>query len=524
MTRAATEGGPYKTDMRLLSAFIAFALAAPLSLGGADEPTKELAKLEKQLKAAHANVGPAIACVVVSRSDKYPKPAKRLEPGRLGGFDRDAFLKAEPGKARLADRLDLSNPETIPDHGFAGGIVIDSAGLVLTNYHTIDGATKIYVHIPGGTGSYADLHAADARSDLAVLKLLTPPADMKPVRFGKVRLPDFADDAKANVFPGKLALAMAFPYRSGAVMDRPTAGLGHIAKVRFPTTDPNRNMYSIYNYAPLLEFDSHFNPGVSGAALLNLDGDVIGLTTATATLPSNEHSDALPTDENLTRIIEVLRRGEEVEYGFLGVSGPTRDPFGRNVPKRGRGIPIVSPPTPGSPAALAKLMHQDLITHINDHPVGAFEDLLHHIGSGLAGRKIKLRVERANRTLPEIEIALAKFKNEMPYLATVRPEPAFGLRVDYASVILPTLINPFGGRNANEIPNGVYVRELVPDSPAAAKFKALGESNRWIVSHVNGVAVFKPADFYKEAKGQKAVTLTVFDPTDGMGRREITLP
>ena len=109
--------------------------------------------------------GPSIACVVVSRSEHYPKPSSSGDtPGKLGGFDRKEFLKnnASADRLALANSLDLSDSRLIPDHGYGGGVVIDTSGLVLTPYHLIDGATKVYVFLPGGVGSYADIHAADS--------------------------------------------------------------------------------------------------------------------------------------------------------------------------------------------------------------------------------------------------------------------------------------------------------------------------------------------------------------------------
>lgn len=502
-------------------------LAAP-PLRGDDDPTKEdLLKLEKRLKAAHASAGPAIACVVVSRSDKYPRPERTPEPGQLGGFDRDAFLKnADPAARKRVEELDLSRPETIPDHGFAGGLVIDAAGLVLVNYSTIDGATKIYVHLPGGKGSYANIHAADSRSDLAVLKLLAPPANLTAIRFEQIRLPDFPNDPAATAAPGKIGLLLAYPYASGAVMDRPSGGLGRIAGIRTPkpkeaSEKVSRDLsQSVYNYASILEIDSNFHPGVSGAVLLNLDGEAIALTATTAAIPSSPgRTLALPVDDNLLRIVEVLRRGEEVEYGFLGVMKPNE------FRRRGRGLFLDRGPLRNSPAQLAGLRAEDAIIRINDHPVNSFEDLLLHIGSGLAGHKLKLRYERDNRP-HETEVELAKFNNEMPYIATVRPAPVFGLRVDYSSVMSQTiLLNPFGRRFLPEIPRGVKIRELVPGSPAAVKFKALGEKpDHWVISHVNGSPVLTPSAFYKATRGLRSVKLTVVDPTEVGVRREITLP
>lgn len=512
--------------MRILAGFIAFAVLAAGFIVRADDPTKEeLLKLEQRLKAAHENIGPAIACVVVSRNEHYPKPAKpTAHPGQLGGFDPAEFLKAAPGLDATARRLDLANPENIPDHGYAGGVVIDPAGLVLVNYHTIDGATKIYVHLPGMKGSYADIHAADDRSDLAVLKLLTPPEGMKAVRFARLRLPDRPNDQNATLSPGSLGLMLVNAYSTGFKMDRPSGGLFTVSNVR--RADPernaaerNQNIYDYYHYGPLIEFPARSNPGCSGAAMLNLDGELVGLTTTIAAVTGGETGPgyALPLEENNRRIVEVLRRGEEVEYGFLGVS--RRQDNGLRPP----GI-VVESVTPRSPAAAAGIHPHDLITRINDHPVRTFEDLLRYIGSGLAGHQLRLRIER-NGMVRDVEVTLAKFKNDMPYIASVRPEPVFGLRVDYGSILAQTIIfGRFGGSPIRDMPAGVVVRELVPDSPAAAKFKTLPENGRWVITQVNGTPTPTPPDFYKAAKGQASVKLTVEDATLTNARRELTLP
>lgn len=510
--------------MRILAGFIAVAGLTAGLLARADDSADELLKLEQRLKATHARVGPAVACVVVSRSDQYPKPAKPPDhPGQLGGFDPAEFLKTAPGQDALARRLDLAITDNIPDHGYAGGVVIDPAGLVLVNYHTIDGATKVYVHLPGTRGSYADIHAADARSDLAVLKLLSPPAALQAVRFARLRLPDRPDDVNATLNVGSLGLLMANAYSTEFKADRPSGGLCTVSNIRWPKPDDGRErerFYDYYHYGPLIEYRAALAPGCSGAALLNIDGELVGLTTTVAAVTGGETGPGylLPFEENNRRIVDVLRRGEEVEYGFLGVSRQRDNGF------RTPAI-VVESVTPRSPAAAAGIHPRDLITRINDHPVSTFEDLLRHIGSGLAGHKVRLRVER-NGAARDVEVTLAKFKNDMPHIASVRPEPVFGLRVDYGSILAQTIIffGGFGGSPIRDAPAGVIVRELVPDSPAAAKFKALPENGRWVVTHVNGTPTPTPPEFYKAARGRPSVKLTVEDATQANARRELTLP
>jgi serine protease Do len=453
-----------------------------------------------------------VACVVVSRSDHYPKAADGA-PGKLGGFDLGAFLKAHPGQAQLAVSLDLSNPVNVADHGYACGVVIDAAGLVLTPYHVVEGATKVYVHLPGRVGSYADIHAADSRSDLAVLKLLTPPPKLAAIQFADVRLHD-QRGKRANVQQGTLAVLVASGYVPGFPLNKPSAALGSVTNLYQPAHSNNKQEVisdSYYRYGPLIAHDARVGAGVDGAALLNLDGEVIGLTTSGPNVTGERGPHfAFPADEYFRNVVEVLRRGEEVEYGYLGVKGPNAGPGGMTF----------STVMPRGPAARAGLTERDVLTHVNGLPTNTYEQLLVRIGMALAGSKVRLTVLRGGEER-ELEAVLGKFAHKQPYVASVRPEPVFGRTVEYASPLAQRL--DAEGRGFNTAARGVSVREVAADSPAA---KALGERpERWLITAVNGNPVATPAEFYKAAKGQKSIKLTLQDPTEPRGReREVTLP
>jgi serine protease Do len=488
----------------------------------AREPTKQelLQAVEKQLKATSDTAGPAVGCIVVSKSDRYPKLTGEQPPGKLGGYDINEFKKLHPAPAdaRVAERLDLSDPKNIADHGYACGVVIDPTGLVLTPYHVVEGATKVYVHLPGRVGSYADIHAADARHDLAVLKLIDPPPKLTAIKFADVRL-DNRNALRPTVSAGKLVVLMANVYVTGFVLDKPSAALGSLTSVRFRTgaepTDGRKKLDSYYYFGPFLEHDAKLNAGVSGAALLNLDGEMVGLTTSTTVVTGGERAAnyAFPADESFRRVVEVLRRGEEVNYGYLGVI----------LSNNQNGIAIGSVTTLG-PAAQAGIDPGDMITRINGAPVQNYDDLLVHIGSALADAKLKLTVSRLGRER-EVTVTLGKLRHDQPSIASVRPDAVFGLRVEYGSILaqkLPMDARPLG----NGVPAGVCVREIAPNSQAAAAFKKLGDRpERWLITHINGAGIATPAEFYKAAKGQQSVKLTVIDPTElNRKEHEVTLP
>ena len=219
------------------------------------------------------------------------------------------------------------------------------------------------------------------------------------------------------MFTGKLVVLMAIPYTSNFRMERPDADLGSITNVRYRLINPKgadaplEKQASYYRHGPLLEHGIKLNAGMTGAALLNLDGEMVGLTTTAAVVYSNREIGpgyAIPADDNFRRIVEVLRKGEEVEYGFLGVT----------LPDDRIGV-MIGPPTPQGPADIAGLGSGDVITKINGHPAESIDDLLLYIGSALAGSKVKLTVpDRASR-----EISKSRWRSSRT-LARTSPPPA----------------------------------------------------------------------------------------------------
>src|SRR6516165_3739421 len=121
-----------------------FSLIALLVLAIPGESVRaDAAVLEKSVQEAIRKTEPSIACILVSRG------------------------KEERGGEPAERKLDMSHPDYVPE-SYGSGVVIDRKGLILTNAHVVRGAARIFVRLPGGIEGYAEIHALDARSDLAV--------------------------------------------------------------------------------------------------------------------------------------------------------------------------------------------------------------------------------------------------------------------------------------------------------------------------------------------------------------------
>jgi serine protease Do len=352
------------------------------------------------------------------------------------------------------------------------------------------------VRLPDHQGSYADVYAADPRSDLAILRLINSRISLKAIKLG--------DGGAARRC--QFVLSIANPFAAGFRDGRPSASWGIISNVRRRAPGGGKEeerTRTLHHYGTLLQTDARLNLGCSGGALIDLKGELIGLTSAAAAIAGGETPGgfAVPLDAGMRRILDVLKRGEEVEYGFLGVGLDQKA-------VRTEGV-VLEEVTPGSPADLAGLKPRHTILSVNGTPVHESDDLFLALGTALAGRPVRLEVRKPGGPLREtIEVTLARFYMPGRKIATeLGSRPFFrGLRVDWTSILVQ-----LPRATLQRIPAGVAVGEVHANTPAAAVLLKPGE----VVTHVNGRAVNSPAAFYREVQGRTGpveLTLAPGDP------------
>lgn len=472
--------------------FVLIALG-PLLVSGlrADEGSRpvDLSALDKAMQEAIANAEPGIACITVSRSEDYQNlklATPSHEPGELGDFkppalDRGPFrpMGIDPD---LLKRLDLANPKTVPE-SFGSGIVIDSSGLILTSFHVVRDATKVYVRLPGGKGSYADIHAADWRSDLAVLRMRSKETGLKVLPRGNA----------AQLKKGQFILTVANPFAAGFRDGSPSASWGIVSNLRRRIVDTEREgerTKPLSQHGTLIQIDARLNMGCSGGAVIDLKGQVVGITSSQAAIAGSDAPAgfAVPLDTDMWRIVDRLKKGEEVEYGFLGVQLDPRS----NNPNPGDVIVYLA--VQGSGADMTdddgthKIAAGDRILKIDGVRLQSSDDLFAILGTKLAGNAVKIQLARGG-AIRETTVPLAKHYTPGKSIVTKKPLPIAGLRVDYTSV---TYLRDQPSTDFGRIPIGVVIREVVPNSQADAAKLHVDQ----IIRQVNGVDVHSPAEFY----------------------------
>ena len=448
---------------------------------------KEVVQIEQAMQTAIADVEPSVVSIFVSRSDAYRKlfhdQPPEDSPGKLGSFNPRIASNSSGSSTsdETVRKYDLADPEHVPEASGSGVVIDGKELLVLTTYHLLRDATKIYVRLDRDRGSYADIHAADPRSDLAVLRLLDEKLrPLKEIKFG---------DASA-ARKGQIVATVANPYAPGFRDGSPSASWGIISNFRERAAEgpvEEDKQRALYLLATLLQTDAPLNRGSSGGALINLKGEMIGLTTSRAAVAGGETAGglAVPIDANFKRIIGRLREGAEVEYGFLGVRW-------RPNAVRGQGL-WLEHVVAGSPADKAGLRIGDCLLSINGVPVKDESELLLTIAMLPPGSEARVVVR--DRAQP-INVTLAKHYVPGKAIVSKKVPDVRGLRVDYASVLCTQsefgIQGPFQRR---EVVQGVYVREVQPGSRAAAAKLQVND----IITHVNDQKVDNPGDFYRAA-------------------------
>ncbi len=482
---------------------------APTAFGQEkDADLAPLIAIEKAIQKVSEKVEHNVVAITVSRTDLYQRFGKgsdREFPGKLGIFDAN-WIRSRWGISDLKEqdawlrKLDLTHPDHVPQ-GIGSGIVLDGKqGLILTNFHVVQDATKILVRLIGGKSSYADIWAGDARCDLAILRLLNPrvlPISGPSIELAGARLP------KRGSFVISVSNQIGAGFRDGQC----SISLGIVSNLR--RRGPVSPSYEdgarpLHNYSTLIQTDARLHLGSSGGGLFDLQGRLVGITSALAGIQGGETPGgfAVPINEGMQRLISVLIKGEEIDYGLIGITFKSYD---RDTPAS------VDSVTPGSPADLeAKLSRGDEIVAINGAPVRDLDDLHFRLSSHLAGSKISLQIRRPKQIEPvQVEVTLAKLNVQGKRIVSSLGSRPFvrGVRVDYSSLAYQ---HHLGGAFL-QMPQGVWIAEVRANSAASRANLKTGD----IITHVNRQPVMSPQAFYAamENVGDNALEFTMYSPS-----------
>lgn len=330
-----------------------------------------------------------------------------------------------------------------PAQSLGSGLIIDRNGIVVTNAHVIEGASRITVTLLDGREIEADLLGSDRDADIAVLKVKAN------------GLPAIPLGHSSDLMIGESVIAIGNPF---GLSNTVTTGVLS-AQGRAVPSERGERLFTDF-----LQTDASINPGNSGGPLVNIAGDVIGINTAIIQGASGIGF-AIPADR-ARRVIEDLLRFGELQPLWTGARLVSLDPelarrYGLDV-RRGA---LVLKVYPDSPAAAAGLREKDVIVSLGGHPVASREDVTTALYTAAAGSALQAEVRRGAQTVKAS-------------LRGARPPEGLGTQVLEQSV----------GLTVEPVRGGLAIRQVTEGSIAAQRG-------------------LRPGDVILGANGQQVATL-----------------
>ena len=349
-----------KTKVITILIILSLMMLAPHSMASwpaADSQGNELPTLSPLVK----KVSPAIVNVATRTTQRTHNPLLN-DP-----FFRDFFNF--PGQ---------QFPQERETQGAGSGVIIDAKkGIVITNHHVIDKADEIQLKLHDGRTLEAELLGSDPEVDIAVLKIESD-------NLKEIKIVD-----SDQIESGDFVMALGNPF-----------GLSHTVTTGIVSA-VGRSGLGIHSYENFIQTDASINPGNSGGALVNLNGDLVGINTAIIG-PAGGNVGigfAIPTNMAMASVDQILEYGE-VKRGQLGImiqdlTPELRESF--DLSDKTKGV-LVAQVREDSSAQAAGLETGDIITRVDDKAVTTSSQLRNEIGLRRKGDEVTLDILRDGKS------------------------------------------------------------------------------------------------------------------------------
>ncbi|MDA1278859.1 MAG: trypsin-like peptidase domain-containing protein [Chloroflexi bacterium] len=366
-----------KHTITALAVFLIVGLSAVCATTSPAAPTSDSASAEPTTAQLDQSVEPV-------SSVKTAPTAAPATPGKPDGG---------PGVLTTPELVELLTPSVVQiavsldrGQGVGTGVIFDSDGHILTNWHVVEGARTITVAFEDGSVVKGELFRRDPQLDLAIVRV-----DQKNVRPAM-----FGDSGTLRVGEDVVAIGHALGLRGG-----PTVSKGVVSALDRTIVGESGG-----NLTGLVQTDAAINEGNSGGPLLNMRGEVIGINTAKINV-GDRLGFAININAAKAAAEQLIAQGPVPPPGFLGVGGVdvTRAlAFALGLPvAQGFGVTVIEP---GSPADIAGVKLDDIIVRLNNVEVIDGQDLTDFLREKPSGSEITITVVRNSRFLVTLEATL----------------------------------------------------------------------------------------------------------------------
>ena len=337
---------------------VAAAPSAAATAGGAAALPKTTS-----LAPAARRAAPAVVSVLASKSGRAVNPHANDPRFRF-------FFDGQPAPAQT---------------GLGSGVIVSTEGYLLTNNHVVEGATEIEVQLADGRQARARLIGTDPDTDLAVLKVELD------------RLPVIAFGQVPELQVGDAVLAIGNPFNVGQTV---TAGI---------VSALGRSRLGLSTFENFIQTDAAINPGNSGGALVDAEGNLVGINTAIFSRSGGSMGIgfAIPVD-TARQVMEGLVRDGQVRRGWIGVeprdlTAEVAETFG--LPVR-QGVLITGVLADG-PASKAGLRPGDVVLRVGDQPVANTTQLMAAVAALPPDSEASFSLQRGDKALDvTVKVAL----------------------------------------------------------------------------------------------------------------------
>jgi serine protease Do len=392
---------------------------------------------------------------IVDLETQFQTVARRVAPAvvAISGADTamqgDSALRTEEINAdKLANFLDTV------DRTVGTGFIIDPDGYIATNDHVVGRAEQLWVTTDDHKVYPAIVVGSDPRADIAILKI--PASNLPTVKF--------SDGAARR---GQWTIALGNPYGLSVGGDMcMSVGIVSATGRSLPKLSGKEDRL----YSDLIQTTAQINPGNSGGPLFDLRGEVIGVNTAVI-LPQKQTNGigfAIPAGSRLTQIIQDLKEGREIVYGYLGVkssSPTTRERKAAGIDDEiGAYIESVDK---DSPAGVADLRKGDIVVKFNGEAVRDGDHFIRCVGAAPVGRTVTVYYYRKDK-LRTADIVLRR--RELASAAVTRESR----RLRWQGMLLGPIPAQWDFGAAKRPAGGLMVIGIEPGSPHAREGITVG--------------------------------------------------
>jgi serine protease DegQ len=269
--------------------------------------------------------------------------------------------------------------------GLGSGVIVSPEGYLLTNNHVVDGADDIEVRLLDGRQAQARLVGTDPESDIAVLKIELD------------RLPVVALGDIEQMQVGDAVLAIGNPFNVGQTV---TSGI---------VSAMGRSGLGLSTFENFIQTDAAINPGNSGGALIDVNGNLVGINTAIYSRSGGSLGIGFAIPIDLARqVMEGLVRDGQVTRGWIGVQPRDLDPeFAQSFKLPVREGVLITGVLQDGPASNAGMKPGDVVTRIGDRPVRNTAQLMNAVAALKPRSETVIGVQRGDRAL-ELKVTVAQ--------------------------------------------------------------------------------------------------------------------